>query len=82
MSTIKIKSTELVRKFSDIKTLVIETGSRVIVEEYNKPVLVIYPSNEEGQAIIPDKPKDIEEVEKLKRKLSKRRIKVSTVNFI
>ncbi len=82
MSTIKIKSTEVVRKFSDIKNLVRETGSRVVVEEYNKPVLVIYPANEEGDAVMPETPKDIEEVKKLKRKLEKRKIKVSTVNFV
>lgn len=81
MSTIKIKSTELVRKFADIKTLVQETGSRVVVEEYNRPVLVIYPSDEEGDAIIPEKPKDISEMEKLQRKLTRRKIKVTAVNF-
>jgi hypothetical protein len=81
MSTIKIKSTELVRKFADIKSLIQETGSKLVVEEYNRPVLVIYPSDEEGDAIMPEKPKDIEEMEKLKRKLNRRKIKVTTVNF-
>jgi hypothetical protein len=82
MSTIKIKSTELVRKFSDIKTLILETGSRVIVEEYKRPVLVIYPCDDEGKPLIPETPKDLAEVERLKRKLEKRRIRVSTVNFV
>lgn len=82
MSTIKIKSTELVRKFAEIKSLITETGSRVVVEEYKRPVLVIYPSNEEGEAQFPEPPKDMEEMEKLKRKLKARKIKVSTVNFV
>lgn len=81
MSTIKIKSTEIVRKFADIKTLVQETGSKVVVEEYNRPVLVIYPSDEEGEPVIPEKPRAIEEMESLKRKLQRRKIKVSAVNF-
>lgn len=82
MSTIKIKSTEMVRKFADIKTLIQETGSRVVVEEYNRPVLVIFPSDEDGKAIMPEAPRDIEEVERLKRKLERKKIKVSTVNFV
>jgi hypothetical protein len=81
MSTIKIKSTEVVRKFADIKSLVQETGSKVVVEEYNRPVLVIFPSDEEGQAVMPKQPKDMAEMEALKRKLNKRKIKVTTVNF-
>jgi hypothetical protein len=81
MSTIKIKSTELVRKFADIKTLIQETGSRVVIEEYNRPVLVIYPCDEDGEVVSGELQKDMEEMEKLKRKLAKRRIKVSTVNF-
>ncbi len=82
MSTIKIKSTELVRRFADIKSLIQETGSRVVVEEYNRPVLVIYPSSEEGEAIIPKVPKQIAEVEKLQKKLEKKKIRVTAVNFV
>jgi hypothetical protein len=81
MSTVKIKSTELVRKFADIKSLVLETGTKIVVEEYNKPVLVIYPSNEAGEAIMPDSPDDIKKLEKLRDKLKNKRIKVSAVNL-
>lgn len=81
MSTIKIKSTELVRKFADIKTLIQETGNKVIVEEYKRPVLVIYPTDEHGNPLTQDTPADLSQMESLKRKLARRKIKVTTVNF-
>ncbi len=82
MSTIKIKSTELVRKFADIKTLVLETGSRVIVEEYRKPVLAIYPCDEDGEVIMPKKVEEISDMERLKKRLEKKNIKFTAVNFV
>lgn len=82
MSTIKVKSTELVRRFADIKTLVQETGSRVVVEEYKRPVLVIYPSDENGDPIKNKSPEDMKEMENLRNKLKRKRIKVSAVNFV
>lgn len=82
MSTIKVKSTELVRKFADIKNLVQETGTKVVVEEYKKPVLVIFPSDENGEPMTEKQPKDIEEMERLRKKLKRKRINVSTVNFV
>jgi hypothetical protein len=81
MGTIRVKSTELVRKFADIKSLLQETGSKVIVEEYNKPVLAIYPCDENGEAIIPDRPMDIEELEKLKTKFKRKKITIQSVSF-
>ncbi len=81
MSTIKIKSTELVRKFADLKSLILETGNRVVVEEYKKPVLVIFPADENGNPVMPELPNDISQMESLKRKLARRKIKVSAVNF-
>jgi len=82
MSTIKIKSTELVRKFAEIKAVILETKSRAIVEEYNRPVLVIYPSDENGEPLSLENPKSITELETLRRKLRARKIKVSSVNFV
>lgn len=82
MSTIKIKSTELVRKFADIKAIIQETGDRVVVEEYKKPALVIFAADEEGNPVIPVSHEDIEKLTELRRKLERRKVKFSAVNLV
>lgn len=81
MATIKVKSAEIVRKFAEIKALIQETGNKVVVEEYNRPVLVIFPSDEAGNPINNGQANDAQEIERLKQKLATRRITVSSVNF-
>jgi|GEM_PF-4966708 len=81
MATVRIKSAEIVRKFAEIKALIRETGNRVVVEEYNKPVLVIYPADEHGEPMKSKTVSEAAEVDRLKNKLHTKQIKISQVSF-
>ncbi len=78
MATIKVKSAEFVRKFAEIKALVLETRSKLVVEEYNRPVLVIYPSDENGEILNSNSNSVTAEIRK---KLKNINIKVDAVDF-